>query len=265
VTVLLAALDEAKNTKGDFILGGWVGPQDDWKNYFIPAWKERVLAGPPRIPYLHMSEIWGEDWQDRYKMTGSDAFWRVEEAATVLRTTGSLYPITAGIRVDQFQSILVQPLKRVGRFGELVEQPDYLCYIAYSLLVLQYVNQMFPQATKVNILVERSDATTRRIKGFHRHLHHFLGAFPHLLKLRGSLKASGKRSIPLQAADTLCWYEQRGLSGRGTRAERRRAWMIGSRQGYRHMHTPEFLKDLSDHLQAGMLARRIKTKPVRPK
>jgi hypothetical protein len=61
VTIYLATFDETENDAGDFLIGGWIGPERYSKNCFEPAWDERVLAGPPRIPHLHMREIWSAD------------------------------------------------------------------------------------------------------------------------------------------------------------------------------------------------------------
>lgn len=57
MTVYLAVMDETQNGKGDFTLGGFVGPDSDWREHFMPAWDERVLGGKVRIPYLHMTDI----------------------------------------------------------------------------------------------------------------------------------------------------------------------------------------------------------------
>ena len=255
MTVYLAALDETQNLKGDFAMGGWVAPEDDWNGYFVPAWDERVLGG--RMPYLHMSDIWDPEWRDQHGITGSEAYWAVEEAATVLRTTGSLYPITSGMRLHDFRTLFADPLERLDSGDwEIVKDPDYLCYIALATLVLRYVYETLPDATRVNFLIEASEKTTESVRGFHGHLEHMLESRPGALALLGGLESAGKKSVPLQAADTLCWYVQRAQAGRLNKAEWRRFWMITHRQGHRHTHTPEDLTGLSEHLQAGVLARR---------
>lgn len=66
MTIYLAAFDETENDAGDFLIGGWIGPERDSKNCFEPAWDERVLAGSPRIAHLHTREIWSADWQEKY-------------------------------------------------------------------------------------------------------------------------------------------------------------------------------------------------------
>src|SRR5207244_3163650 len=101
-----AALDETRNKKGDFAMGGWLAPQDDWRKDFIPAWRDRVLRGQGRIPYLHMAEIWGEEFQDKHGLTGSNAYWCVEEAITLLMNMGSFFPITSSLRDAEFQMLL---------------------------------------------------------------------------------------------------------------------------------------------------------------
>src|SRR5579862_4656280 len=59
MAVFVSASDEtAGRGQADlFFFGGWLGPEEDWSRFFVPAWQERVLDGPPKIPYLHMTDI----------------------------------------------------------------------------------------------------------------------------------------------------------------------------------------------------------------
>jgi hypothetical protein len=45
MTSYLAVLDEIQNANGDSTLVGFVGPERDWSQHFVPAWEERVLGG----------------------------------------------------------------------------------------------------------------------------------------------------------------------------------------------------------------------------
>src|SRR5262249_28766504 len=115
MTVYLAALDESQNKAGDYTMGGWVGREDDWDNHFIPAWRDRILLPRKnRIPYLHMADIWSADWQEEHGITGSDAYWAVEEAATVIGSTGCLYPITSGMKLVDFENSFALPLEKIA-------------------------------------------------------------------------------------------------------------------------------------------------------
>jgi hypothetical protein len=257
MTVFLAALDETRSKEGDFTLGGWVAAEDDWTRYFEPAWTDRVLNGQVPIPYLHMSEIWNAKWQEKHGLKGRDAYWTVEEAVTVIYGMGSLYPITAGVSDREFQTILVEPLRKIGGFGEILEEPDYLCYVAFANIVLRYVYEVFPHATRVDFLAEESQRTSGKMSHFHSHLLETLEPFPEVHHLIGTMTPKGKLSIPLQAADTLCWFVQRAQAGPLSRADRRRFIMMTRRPGYPYQHSVEDLQELSNRLEAGMLKRRV--------
>jgi hypothetical protein len=256
MTVFLAALDETRNKKGDFTLGGWLASEDDWTRYFEPAWSDRVLNGQKPIPYLHMSEIWNAEWQDKYRILGRDAYWTVEEAVTVIYSMGSLYPITAGVTDRDFQTTLVEPLAQIGGFGEIIEDPDYLCFIAFAIMAIQYVSLKCADATRVDFLIERSDRTTSKIEGFHSHLASMTEKAPAVHRLIGQLIPKGKESIPLQAADTLCWFVQREQAGLSSKADRRRLFMMANRPGLPYDHTVDYLQELAATLEKGMLERR---------
>jgi len=46
--------------RGHYLVGGLIGCESNWP-YLDRAWQERVLDGPPRIPYLHMREVRNRD------------------------------------------------------------------------------------------------------------------------------------------------------------------------------------------------------------
>jgi hypothetical protein len=256
VTIYLAALDETQNSKGDFTLGGFIAPTVDWAKWFQPAWQERVLDGPPSIPYLHMSEAWGEDWQTKYGVSGNQVYERIEEAARVIRSMGSLYPMTSAMIVSDFEKEFAGPLKKLNSGEwEIVKDPDYLCFIAVSLLSLQYVQQTCPDATRLDLLIEESEKTSANMELFHQHLDDVVAQFPELAAIRGTLSVGQKESIPLQAADTLLWHVQRANAGRLTRPELRRFARIANRHGYVHRHMVVDLNDLREGLTEGIIAR----------
>src|ERR1700686_3067758 len=64
MAVFVAYSDESGSgdARGQFLVGGYVASEQDWP-YVAGAWQERVLDGPPRIPYLHMRECRNADWR----------------------------------------------------------------------------------------------------------------------------------------------------------------------------------------------------------
>ena len=258
VSVYLAAFDETQDSAGHFTLGGFVGPETDWHKYFEPAWEERVLTGPPRIPYLHMTDIRDEDWRMQHNISALDASRRTDEAVRVLVSMGSLYPITASIDVSEFRTLLSEPLKKMGGFGNIARHPDYLAFIAFAIFTLRYVNEVICDATRVNFLAEESQKTTKALRGFHGHLNDTMARFPGIDRIFGSFGSDGKNSIPLQAADVFCWHLQRADVGRLHPIDRARFWKLVRRRGYRFINTAEDVRELSDDLQNEALKRRKK-------
>src|SRR5262249_10485160 len=100
VVKFMSGSDESagKTQRDTFFFGGFVAPEEDWSRFFEPAWQERVLDGPPAIPYLHMTEIRSQKWRSQFGLSRAAADERVDEAFSVIETMGSLYPI--GIHVD---------------------------------------------------------------------------------------------------------------------------------------------------------------------
>jgi hypothetical protein len=124
-----------KNQRDTFHFGGWIGPEEDWSYFFAPAWQERVLNGPPPIPYLHMTEIRSSSWRIERGLSRAAAEDRVDEAFSIIDTMGSFYPIgvylDAGHVRDSFTEIKV--VKSSG--GAKPFDPDYLCFLTYAYAV----------------------------------------------------------------------------------------------------------------------------------
>lgn len=90
-------------------------------------------------------------------------------------------------------------------------EPDYISFLVYAFLVLNYIEQRHPEAEKVDFLVERNGKVTKYIQEFHSHLALNLEALGkgRLARLVGNMIPAGKDRVPLQAADVLCWYAAR--------------------------------------------------------
>ena len=80
---LVAAADEsdAPRQDGTFVFGGWIAPEEDWRNYFIPAWDEHVWPG--RHSSLDMTDsrdAWGgrPEYADR----------QLDAPSRVIKTSG---------------------------------------------------------------------------------------------------------------------------------------------------------------------------------
>ena len=213
MAVFVCGLDESsgKDRRDRFFMGGFVAPEADWVSAVTPAWQARVLDGPPQIPYIHMTDIRSSRWREEHGLTESDADMRVDAAIDVIDRVPALFPIgmsvDAGVVRDSLSGMrVVHP-----RGGSAPLDPDYVCFMGYSYLALLYVAKTYPDAEKVDFIIERNGRITKFIQAFHSGLAKSLAALglPEASKLVGDLIPAGKERVPLQAADVLCWHTAR--------------------------------------------------------
>lgn len=251
MAVFVAASDESagKNQRDTFFFGGFVGPEDDWSRFFAPAWQERVLDGPPAIPYLHMTDIRSPQWRAKYGLSRLQADDRVDEAFHLIDTMPTLYPVSvhvdAGHLRDKFGASKVVASTGASRPFE----PDYLCFLAYAFAVLSHVKQNHPEAERVDFVIERKQHVTRYIREFHSQLAMALEALrePSLSSIVGDLISGGKDHVPLQAADVLCWHSARE-EGTMDAADKRRYAKLAHRGGWHIEITNAELSQMDDAL-----------------
>ena len=213
MAVFVSGSDESagKTQRDRFYQAGFVAPENDWSLFFAPAWQERVLNGPPKIPYLHMTDIRSRSWRAKYALSDTDAEDRVDEACELIAQLGTLYPVgaylDAGIFRDNFSSFRFV----AASGGEKIFEPDYVCFLLYSVLVLRYVDVLYPEADRVDFIVETKSDVTKHIQEFHSHTAANLKALNmgHLARLVGEIIPGGKDRVPLQTADLLCWHSAR--------------------------------------------------------
>jgi len=180
----------------------------------MPAWKERVLDGPPKIPYLHMTEIRSQGFRERWGLSRLAADGRVDEAVSVIDTMGSFYPVAIEVDGGHLKSVFKESKVRraeAKQFEAKPFEPDYLCFLAYAHTVLDYVHKKHPHVEKVDFIVEQKYYITRYIAEFHSNLAEALKAIGRLdlSALVGALSTGDKERIPCQAADLLCWHAAR--------------------------------------------------------
>jgi hypothetical protein len=210
MAVFISASDENTATdKREFSFGGFIAPEEDWSRYFAPAWQERVLNGPPPIPYLHMTEIRSRKFRDQHGLSRDDADSRLDEAVRVIEQLGSLRAVLIDINAEHFRGEM-SDTKFIASTGGIKDyhHPDYFCFQAYVFAVLMYVEKWHPDTEKVNFIVERNGEITKHIQSFHSNMAIVLQqrGKGSLARRVGELIPDGKDRIPLQAADVLCWH-----------------------------------------------------------
>jgi hypothetical protein len=216
MALFISASDEHSGSdgRGLFLFVGYVGPEKDWKDFLLPAWQQRVLDGPPKIPYIHMTEIRSRGFREKWGLSKLAANDRVDEAATVVGAMGSFYPIAIEANGGYIKNAFIDSKvvrSSAKQFEAKPFEPDYICFLAYAYIVLNYVHDVHPHAEKVNFIVEKKGFVTRYINEFHSTLDKAMCAIghPELAPLVGELIPADKECIPCQLADLLCWHAAR--------------------------------------------------------
>ena len=231
MAVFVAAADdsEAGDQTGPFLFGGYVAPLRDWEDWFAPAWVQRVLGRPPRtvLPYFHMTEVASPTGRVKYGLTERDANARINEAVDVIRSMGTLHFMHSLMNGNHFRETtksvrLVQQQSK--QWGTYRFEPDYVAFLGFAYGVLHHVRAEWPDAEKVDFVVEKKPPVTHHLMDFHQDLASHLTNRGHseLVPLIGELIPGSKERVPLQAADICLWHLRKLESGEATREERRR-------------------------------------------
>lgn len=237
MAVFLSSSDEnsGKDHRGLFLYGGLVAPVTDWWEIFTPLWQERVLDGPPKICFLHMVDIRSEAWRTKHGLSREEGERRVDEAFSVIKDVPSLCPITSRMNGGKFRDSFPNKLL-IASGARKHFAPDYLAFIGYAFTALAYISENYPQAEKVDFLVERKDGVTDNVNEFFDDMQVFLKELgsPHLSELVGGLIPGGKERLPLQVADVLCWHAYRRETNALDAIDARRYEVFAHRGGERH-------------------------------
>jgi hypothetical protein len=228
MAVFVAAGDESDGAKQDgyFLYGGFVAPIRDWIDWFVPAWEERVLNPKPRIPYLHMVEMRSSSWRKDFGLTESQAERRIDEAARVICSMGSLQLLTTWIDGGHFRSVFkgARIAKKGPQVGAYSFDPDYIGFLGFAYNGIEYVAEHYPDAEKVDFVVERKKTVSHYVPNYLGMLKEFMDkqGRADLVKLIGEVTFGEKERVPLQAADMAMWHIRRARSGESDSQDQRR-------------------------------------------
>jgi hypothetical protein len=252
MAVYVAYSDEAGigDARGEFLVGGFIARKSLWPE-INRAWRERVLNGPPKIPYLHMTEIRNPAWRETHGVSYNESECRIAEAVWVLRSTGAMDAVASIIRRDNLQDSIHKLYKRKKAIPRGLDEPDYACYMAYINIVLLRAHKLHPDATRVDFVVSEKETVTKGLRDVYTVVKYWLQQYkPELAPLLGSLRsASMKRLLPLQAADVICWYLQRYYSKQFTRIDENRMWyLLKERDGDLHDWSSDALEEVAQGL-----------------
>jgi len=234
---------------GEFLVCGYLGTEPVW-DCVRRAWQERVLDGPPKILDLHMTDIRSSYWRAKVGMAFNDSEIRVAEAVRVIYSTGALDAVASVIKRSMLHEVFPkQTGSRRSKTG--LDNPDYVCYMAYFQLVLNRVKKLHPDATKVNFVFAEKQETkkgmemvveaTRRL---------FAAEDPEVAELFGECKSSTpEKEIGLQAADLISWHLQCNYRGGFPPTDENRMWyLLKRRDGDLHEWSKEVLQEFADEI-----------------
>jgi hypothetical protein len=257
VAVFVSGSDETSGPDNRSLLhyAGFVMKEEDWSQFFAPAWASRVLEGPPELPYLHMTEIRSKAWREEHGISERDADNRVHEAVLVIKTMGSMWPVRSTMDAGRFRDIAGARDMRIETGGRRKFEPDYLAFLGYVYLVLLYVRDNHADAEKVDFVVEIKKGITENLHGFHNEMRAVLKEMgePRLESLLGDIIPGGKERVPLQAADVLCWHTQRASRPQCTATDRRRYRAMALGRGWSYDWRNRAIEQLADATSRGIL------------
>src|SRR5262249_40011 len=150
------------------------------------------------------TEIRSPKWRARHGLSERQANYRLDEASRVIRSMGSLIPVTVSVDEGEYNRILRQPFNpKPNQVAQL--EPDYIFFLYFAIVQLHWIHDARPDVEKVNFWVEQNGRVTRHLQGFHRSLAKTLEEIdlPQLAPLVGEMLPVGKERIPAQAADIL--------------------------------------------------------------
>jgi hypothetical protein len=219
---------------------GWLAPETDWWNVFAPLWDMRVLKGPPRIPYFHMTQMKSKHWCKEHGIDRAEAEFRIDEAFGVIDAIPSLVPLNCEFKAGDLLDIFKQKVNFKSGARQRFE-PDFLGFIGYADEVLGYLEANHPEATKVDFVVEAKGKTTNRMMEFFAGMPasyaemglqrraELIGAFIPIVKRDDVPDSLRDHRPPTQVADLLNWYTRRSYEKSLDNKEARRYRKIAAR------------------------------------
>jgi hypothetical protein len=238
MAVYIAYSDESAvaDSGGEFLVGGYVAAEQDWP-YVVRAWQERVLDGPPKLPYMHMSEIRRPEWRATHSISSSEADWRTDEAVRVIYAMGAMSALASYIKRSELAEVFHSKYERKKQIPTGLDEPDYFCFTAYTCYVLGELRRAYPDAERVDMVVSRKQTVSHHIVQNHGDFKkHVATLMPDLAPLLGEVRpAPMETTLPLQASDVLLWHLQRYFAKKYDRVDERRIWMLTKeRDGHLH-------------------------------
>ncbi len=216
MSVYVSNTDESQSKdqkSGQFFIAGYVADEQKWPD-FSKRWNEEVISSDPPIPYLHMVDIRSQTWRDKHELSRAEADEKVNKAVAVIAQTDFITAYCAHISECAYNK-MHDVLKAKDPAMAAKSHIDYLCFGAYSVLLLKKLAVDDPTLRKVIFNISRK-------KGVSHHLEHSLhdatlemleNRHPKFAPMFGDVLALNMDDhMPLQSADVFCWHLQRSYS-----------------------------------------------------
>src|ERR1035441_8314627 len=81
---IFVSFSDESETAGFFHHAGLIAWEKEWDKVFVPAWQKYVLDRPPKIEYLHMTEIRSRAWREKRGLSPEEAELRVNAAVNLI-------------------------------------------------------------------------------------------------------------------------------------------------------------------------------------
>lgn len=215
MSVYVAYSDESgtPNKEGAFLVGGYIGDEKDWPR-FSKFWDEEILQSPPAIPYLHMVELRGKKFQKKYGLSEDDVRDKVRNAIEAIRAAGFISGYIGALTRADLKSLYDFLSSRGVKWPKNIQDPDYLCFVAYCEIMIRETAKEHPEVKRINFMVSRKRYVSHHCERFKDAMRDRLNEIKSpLAELVGDLiPLSMEDHKPLQAADVLCWHIQRSYA-----------------------------------------------------
>jgi hypothetical protein len=162
-----------------------------------------------------MADLKSQKWCSQHELTPDDVERRLDAAFELIADAGGLFPIAYRVDAGHLRSAFAEAevklvIKTEGGMARKPFEPDYYCFLQWAFRVLRLVDHHYPDAEKVDFVIEEKGTITKHFRRFHRSMEkglRELGA-DNLARLVRGIGVASKERVLLQTADLLVWHTE---------------------------------------------------------
>ena len=210
VEVFIAGADETDIER--FVYGGYAASMDAW-DAFAEQWSARVLATTPPLEYLHVADLYVEEWRKKHNMGREEMAAKLDAAAEVIFEAPALIPATFSVNLSEFDKLIKRQVPLYQDRKQPMEKdlvPDFVFFVHYALRQMTLIHERCPSVTRVDFWVEQKAKISAHLGEFKKMLPELVRKIghPELEPLIGDYIPVPKTRIQAQAADYLVWHQR---------------------------------------------------------